>query len=424
VPRLAREEKAAPFLDRIRELHGLCKGNLVRVHEVVVAEGLEISYPAFTSFCRRHGIGAKPRPPAGRYHFDPGQEMQHDTSPHTIEIAGRKRKVQVASLVLCYSRLLFFQYYPTFTRFDCKVFLTEALRYVGGCCGVCMIDNTHVVVLRGTGASMVVVPEMVAFGEHFGFHFEAHEIKDANRSGRVERRFHYIENNFEAGRQGEDFADWNQQALSWCEVVNGRVKRHLRASPRELFAAEQAHLCPLPAFVPEVYRLHHRIVDIEGYVRVDSNAYSVPTAVGRQVEVRETKDRIVVYDGPRIEAEHARAIGRKNKRVTDPAHRPPRGEGRKTRKRQEAAARILSLAPELEGYVKALGKHGRGPASRLFRLLLAMVVDYPREPLVAAVGEAARYGLYDLERVERMVLKRIGEDFFFQTGQGPGDQDG
>ena len=73
--------------------------------------------------------------------------------------------------------------------------------------------------------------------------------------------------------------------------------------------------------------------------------------------------------------------------------------------------------------MKALEKHGKGPASRLFRQLLAMVIDYPREPLVAAVAEAARYGLFDLERVERMVLKRIGEDFFFQTGQGPGDQD-
>ncbi len=423
-PRLDRKEKAAPFLDRIRELYGLCKGNLVRVHEIAVEEGLEISYPAFTSFCRRHGIGVKPKPPAGRYHFDPGQEMQHDTSPHQIEMAGRRRKVQVASLVLCHSRLIFFQYSPTFTRFDCKVFLTEAFRYVGGCCDVCMIDNTNVVVLRGTGANMIPVPEMEAYGEHFGFHFKAHEIGDANRSARVERPFHYIENNFEAGRKGEDFADWNRQAVSWCGVVNARVKRHLKASPRELFVAEQAHLHPLPAFVPEVYRLHHRIVDIEGYVRVDSNFYSTPTAVGRQVEVRETKDRIVVYDGPRIEADHARAIGRTNKRTTDPAHRPPRGEGRKTRKRQEAAARILRLAPELKSYVQALGKHGKGPASRLFRLLLAMVVDYPREPLRAAVEEAARYGLFDLERVERMVLKRIGEDFFFQTGQSPGDQDG
>jgi hypothetical protein len=28
--------------------------------------------------------------------------------------------------------MLFFQCYPTFQRFDCKVFLTEALRYLGG----------------------------------------------------------------------------------------------------------------------------------------------------------------------------------------------------------------------------------------------------------------------------------------------------
>ena len=43
--------------------------------------------------------------------------------------AGKKRKVQTASAVLCYSRMLFFQCYPTFQRFDCKVFLTDALPY-------------------------------------------------------------------------------------------------------------------------------------------------------------------------------------------------------------------------------------------------------------------------------------------------------
>ena len=42
--------------------------------------------------------------------------------------------------------------YPTFQRFDCKVFLTDALRYMGGAADRVMIDNTHVVVLRGTGA--------------------------------------------------------------------------------------------------------------------------------------------------------------------------------------------------------------------------------------------------------------------------------
>ena len=130
--RLHRAEKAEPYRQQILELFDQCKGNLVRVHEELVAGGAELSYPALTAFCRRHGIGNAPPVPAGQYHFAPGEEMQHDTSPHELELGGRKRKVQTASAVLCYSRMLFFQCYPTFRRFDCKVFLTEALRYMGG----------------------------------------------------------------------------------------------------------------------------------------------------------------------------------------------------------------------------------------------------------------------------------------------------
>src|ERR1035438_5554499 len=170
-----------------------CQGNLVRVHEDLVGAGAEMSYAALTSFCRRHGIGYAPPTPAGQYDFAPGEEMQHDTSPHELELDGRKRKVQTASAVLCYSRMLFFQCYPTFRRFDCKVFLTDALRFFGGAAARTMIDNTHVVVLRGSGRDMVPVPEMAAFGERFGFQFVAHAIGNANRSARVERPFWFIE---------------------------------------------------------------------------------------------------------------------------------------------------------------------------------------------------------------------------------------
>jgi hypothetical protein len=389
----------------------------VRVHEEIAADGCDISYPALTSFCRRHGIGVKPKPPAGHYHFDPGQEMQHDTSPHVIEIDGRQRRVQVASLVLCYSRLLFIQYYPRFTRFECKLFLTDALRYVGGSCERCMIDNTHVIVLRGTGKEMVPVPEMLAFGEHFGFTFHAHEKGDANRSARVERPFHYIENNFEAGRRGKDFNDWNRQAIEFCDKVNAKMKRHLKASPRELFVTEQPHLRPLPVWIPPVYRIHHRTVSVDGYVRVDSNQYSVPLPMGREVEVRETKDRIEVYDGPRVVASHPRVEEPANKRVTDPKHRPSRGDGKKARQAREEVA-ILALVPELADYVKKLRKSGRVQGALSLRRLLSMTREYPRVPLLAAIREAERYGLFDLNRVERMVLKRIGEDFFFLESDG------
>ena len=62
------------------------------VHEELVAEGATLSYAALTAFCRRQGIGQKPIVPSGRYDFDPGAEKQHGTSPHEVEVGGRKYK--------------------------------------------------------------------------------------------------------------------------------------------------------------------------------------------------------------------------------------------------------------------------------------------------------------------------------------------
>ena len=48
------------------------------------------------------------------------------------------------------------------------------------------------------------------------------------------------------------------------------------------------------------------------------------------------------------------------------------------------------------------------PSSIVVRLLR----EYPREPFLAAVREAAQYGLYDLDRLERMILRRVARDYF------------
>lgn len=413
VPEIQRAEKAEPYREQILELLTSCKGNLVRVHEELVAGGAALSYPALTGFCRRQGIGQTPVVPAGQYHFEPGVEMQHDTSPHTVEVSGRKYKAQTASAVLCYSRMLFFQINPTFQRFDCKVFLTDALRHAGGAPERVMIDNTHVVVLRGTGREMIPVPEMEAFAERFGFRFVAHQIGNANRSARVERPFSFIENNFLAGRTFGSWEDLNSQARQWCDRVNSTYKKHIRAVPRELFAVERLHLKPLPAWIPEVYRLHQRTVDVEGYVSVNSIRYSVPVAwIGHRVEVRETRDKIEIEMDARHIVTHARAVTPLSQRVTLAAHRPPRGEGVKRGDPHPEEKAIVEAAPETALYVAALKQKSRKVVALALRQLLRLLREYPREPFLAAVQDAARYGLYDLDRLERMILRRVARDYF------------
>jgi transposase len=413
VPEIQRAEKAEPYRQQILALLSSCKGNLVRVHEELVADGATLSYPALTAFCRKQGIGQTPIVPVGQYHFEPGVEMQHDTSPHQVEVGGRKYKAQTASAVLCYSRMLFFQINPTFQRFDCKVFLTDALRYMGGAVERVMIDNTHVVVLRGTGKEMIPVPEMEAFGERFGFRFVAHERGDANRSARVERPFWFIETNFLAGRTFASWEDLNHQGRQWCDKVNSTYKKHIRAIPRELFAIERTRLKPLPVWIPEVYRLLQRTVDGEGYVAVNSLRYSVPFAwIGRRVEVRETRDKVEIELDVRHLITHVRAVSPLHQRITLAEHRPPRGEGIKRSDPHPEEIAILQAVPDLDGYVMALKQKGHKVVGRALRQLLRLLREYPREPFLAAVREASQYGLYDLDRLERMILRRVASDYF------------
>ena len=271
---------------------------------------------------------------------------------------------------------------------------------------------------------MIPVPEMELFAERFGFRFAAHERGAANRSARVERNFDFIENNFFAGRTFSSWEDLNAQARAWCDRVNSTYKKFIRAVPRELFAIERLRLKPLPAWIPEVYRLAERIVDVDGYVALNSSRYSVPADwIGRRVEVRETKDKIEIQLDARRIVTHQRVGEDEFRRITLAAHRQSRPRIRPAGPHPDQQG-ILQTAPELAAYIDALKQRGHRPLTLALRQLRRIVRDYPRQPVIDAVEEAARYGLYDLDRLERMILRRIAHDYFsLDEWKGNPDED-
>ena len=179
----------------------------------------------------------------------------------------------------------------------------------------------------------------------------------------------------------------------------------------------------LPSYVPEVYALHHRIVDSEGYVSIQRNRYSAPwQLIAKRVEVRETKDRVDVFDGPRRVASHKRVIDPLDLRVTDPAHRPPRRDGFFARRQSAEEQRLGERLPESRAFVELLKQRKRATAPRL-RWLLRIVDDYPKDAVATALTEATRFGMTDLERLERMVLRLIARDFFAPRPRDEDDHD-
>jgi transposase len=414
VPELNRPSAAEPQRELIGQLYLSCAGNVVRVQEELQAMGITISYSTLTGFCRREGISLKPKKRTGHYHFDPGEEMQHDTSPHDVLIGDKKQRLQCASCVLCYSRKLYAQVYPTFNRFYCKSFLTEAVRYFGGAASRCMVDNTSVVIAAGTGKNAVTAPELVALGQRFGFVFAAHEKGDANRSARVEGPFNFIEKNFYPGRKFVDLADVNRQLITWCDSKAHRFLRELQSRPVDLFQTERLSLKPLPLYIPQVYDLHSRIVNLEGYIQLHTNRYSVPDQyLGRRVQVRETLETVSVYDGHRLLAEHPRQPEGACARMICKQHRTKGGrpphEGTPVLE-EEKTLRVA--APELNTMVTLLREGGVNRPLRQIRKLHRFYIDYPTDALCQAVSRALQYGLTDLDRIEQMTLRLVAGEYF------------
>lgn len=409
---MARASALDEHLERVRALVLTCEQNLVRVHEELAAEGIEVGYSSVTRFCQRHGLVRAHKAPSGRYETAPGKEMQHDTSPHKPHIGGHKVAVECASLVLGYSRALYFQCYRRWSRLEARSFMAQALAYFGGAASRCIVDNSSIVLARGTGPTADVAEVMRAQAERYGFVYEAHHLGDKNRSGKVERPFRFIEGNFYAGRKFEDMGDLNRQAIEWCERVNSRPKRALPMTPAELLVAERPHLRALPLHVPEVYDLHSRRVDVDGYVNLHTNRYSVmPTLVGRRLDVHETLTRVRLFDGRVLAGEHDKAPYAAKRRVLAPEHRVKRPR-RKPVPPSDEERHLQTVDPALAELAKRLRRRHGGQALRAMRRLYKLYLDYPTDALVAAVTEALAYDLEALDRIESMTLERVSGTYF------------
>ena len=410
-----RESIYATHLPLIRNLFQECRGNVVRVQEELAARHeIEIPYQSLTWLIRKHQIRIPAPKRAGRYHFEPGEETQHDTSPHRLKLGNRLITAQCAALTLAYSRKLFIQYYPCFTRLECKVFLVEALGYMKGSCPRCVIDNTSVIVSQGAGPSAVMAPEMEMFGRFYGMEFMAHRIGHADRKARVERPFDYVEKNFLAGRTFTDWHNLNRQAKDWCDqVANRKVKKSLGMSPDEAWVMEKASLQLLPKVTPPVYDAKQRTVDVQGYIHLDTNRYSVPdTLIGKDVEVLKYWDQVAVYQGRDLVAQHDRVLQDRDKRITAPGHHRPLNRKKAFQGASIEEKTLIGNNNTLDHYVAELKKRSRGRGVVKLRRLLELKRNYPHEPFMDAVSQALRYGLYDLSRLEKMILNNTSGDFF------------
>ncbi len=160
-------------------------------------------------------------------------------------------------------------------------------------------------------------------------------------------------------------------------------------------------------------RILYRGVDTQGFVHLDTNKYSIPDRyLNKSVAVHKRPERVLVFYKQTLIADHPRLIGQRNARHRIQGHHRDlhRGNTRKGPSPQEQA--LSGRDPLLDRYVAALTPRSPGRGVSKLRRLLELKHTYPTGPFLAAVEQALQYGLFDLARLERLILERVAGDFF------------
>jgi len=354
---------------------------------------------------RALSIGTPQRERCARVPDEPGAEMQHDTTVYEIDLGGQSACLIASLLYLRYSKRRYLKFYRAFNRFKMKCFFHEALAFWGHAARECIIDNTNLARLRGTGADALIVPEMEAFGRQYGFRFRCHELGHANRKAGEERSFWTVETNFLPGRTFQSLEDLNAQALEWATVrMEHRPQGKAGLLPAKAFEHERTFLSELPPHLPAPYRLHERDTDQYGYVAFGGNFYWVPGTKREAVKVLEYAERLRLCLGTECVAEYPLpAEGVRNAQFSPPGQpAPPGNANNRKRPTVEEEKRLRAMGPSVDAYLSFALKPQGIPRHRFIRELFALSGQMTPALFLQTVERALRYRIAELATLRRI----------------------
>jgi hypothetical protein len=283
--------------------------------------------------------------------YRPGELVQCDLWEPSAPIPvghGQLRRGYVVTAELCWARviegaLVFSKQAP-----DILWALARCLARIGALPQKLVWDREGAIHAGGGRPS----DEFACFCGQLGVGWIILDPGDAQAKGVLERSHRFLRSNFEPGRRFANELDFQDQLDRWCERVNRRLHRSVRAVPSERLLEERQRMPPLPARLPDTDRLLVARVPQQPYLRVDRNDYSIdPAFAGRRVELRVSQRELaaIVLDSGELACRHRRSFAG-GLTFTDPAHQTQlerQRERRRQRHEVEVEVRPLSRYDQL-----------------------------------------------------------------------------
>ncbi len=410
-PDIVRSDAIEVDQELIKKLYVRCNGWMERVHELLhEEENIKIAYSTLTRKIREMGLRRVVKPRCDKVADEPGGEMQHDTSHFDILVGDKKIRVQASIIYLRYSKLRYLKFYRSFRRFDMKCFFHEALCHWQYCAPICIIDNTNLARLIGTGKQAIITPEMIKFGQRYGFEFKCHAIGHANRKAGNERSFYTVESNFFPGRKFTNIDDLNQQAFDWAtKKMRLRPVSKTGLIPAQAFDYEKTYLNRIPSFVTPPYLSLEREIDQYGFVSFAANFYWVPGKGRHCVTVLQYSNHIKIYRARKfLQSYELPASDVKNKRISPPGQPEPVHQPKYRKKPTEHEEKKLRAVNETVDTYLTFSLQQKGKAKHTFtRSLFRLYQKLALPVFLDTIQRALKYRITDISSVERIALLNL-----------------
>ena len=413
MPESRRKDKIELDPELLIKLYKDCDGWVQRIHEILTEkEGIEIGYSTLTLKIRELGLGASRNQRSDQVPDRPGEEMQHDTSPYRVKLGDRSVLVQASLLYFRYSKVRYLKFYRSFNRFKMKCFFHEALTFWNYAAGICIIDNTNLARLHGTGKNAVIVLEMEQFAKQYGFAFVCHEIRHSNRKAGNERGFFTVVTNFFAGRKFENMEDLNRQAFFWAtDRSANRPTGKTRLIPAAAFEYEKPYLNELPVYVEPPYLVHDRRTDQYGYASFDGNFYWIPGTKRYDVKVLQYSDYLKIYHNRKLLGEYEMPPeGVKNETIDPKGQSKPKHQPKYRKKPTAQEEQTLrATSEEVNAYLNFAIKKGGRQKHRFIRELYGLHKKLAPSLFIKTVKRALKYRITDTKTIERIAILLMKE---------------
>jgi transposase len=277
--------------------------------------------------------------------YRPGELVQCDLwEPRELISVGhgQQRRGYVVTAELCWSRVIAGSLIFSKEAPDILWGLGRCLERIGVLPEKLVWDREGAI--AGTGRP---TREFAAFCGQLGVGWVILGAADPQAKGILERSHRFMRSNFVPGRRFANHLDFQDQLDSWCDRVNQRVHRTIRAVPAERLLEERQRMRSLPDRLPDLDRRTVVRVPQQPYLRVDRNDYSIdPAFAGRRVEVRVSQTQVTagVLDTGELAARHRRVFAG-GLTFTDPAHQTQLERQRaRRRQRHEVDVEIRPLS--------------------------------------------------------------------------------